>query len=67
MGSSGPAPVLADIIGTLDENGHGMSLSRTTGMKTFFSGTKGVGPFDPTSGLTPLIDDIGQAEKGVVS
>jgi hypothetical protein len=59
VGSLGPAPVLADIIGTLDENGHGMALVTSTGQMTTFSGANGVDPFDPTSGLTTLIYDIG--------
>ena len=67
VGSLGPAPVLADIVVTLDENGHGMGLSTTTGQTGTFSGANGVDPFDPTSGLTPLIYDIGHTTPGVIA
>jgi hypothetical protein len=49
----------ADIIGTVDENGHGSSLVTETGQTATFTGHNGVDPFDLSNGLNPLIYDIG--------
>jgi hypothetical protein len=50
--------VRADLIGTFDENGNGMSVYTITGQTSLILGTNGVDPFDPGNGLKPLIFDL---------
>jgi hypothetical protein len=51
--------VRADIIGTIYENGHGSSLDTVSGARATLTHSNGVDPFDPGSGLKPLIYDLG--------
>ncbi|HEV3166670.1 MAG TPA: PEP-CTERM sorting domain-containing protein [Isosphaeraceae bacterium] len=59
-------PVRADVVGTVDENGHGTSVNTSNNQMGTFPGTNGVDPFDPTNGLRPLIYDIGTVPGMVV-